>query len=103
MQNVILILIVVVAMTFRQWMNRLSEMRFPNTFTHRTIFIAITTVLFHFIIYLFIPSLYLRFQEDRRGSALNMISNQAVSFILVQMVLAGLDLMYCCWSRDSAR
>ena len=60
-QNVILIFLVVIALSFRGWMNRLSEMRFPNTYTRRTMFIVITTVLFHFVFYLFLPTSYLRF------------------------------------------
>ena len=63
-------------------------------------FIVITTVMFHFIFYLFIPSSYLRFLDDRRGPILNMISNQALSFIVVQVVLAGFDMMYCCWNKN---
>ena len=98
-QNLILLFLVAVALTFRSWMNRLSEMRFPNTYTRRTMFIVITTVLFHFIFYLFIPSSYLRFSEDMRGSILNLISNQALNFIIVQVVLAGFDMMFCCWSK----
>ena len=97
--NVILLFLVAVALTFRGWMNKLSQMRFPDTFTRRTMFIVITTVLFHVIFYLFIPSLYLRFREDDRGSVLNLISNQAINFIIVQLILAGCDLMYCCWNR----
>ena len=98
-QNVILLFIVVVALTFRGWMNKLSEMRFPNTYTRRTMFIVITTVLFHFIFYLFIPSIYLAFDTDNRGSILTLFSNQAITFIVVQVVLSGMDLMYCCWNR----
>ena len=74
-------------------------MRFPDTYTHRTMFIVITTVLFHFIFYLIIPSLYLRFKEDDRGKVLNLISMQAINFIIVQVILSGFDLMYCCWNR----
>jgi hypothetical protein len=99
LQNFIMIFIVGVALTFRQLMNRLSEMRFPNTYTSRTLFIVITTVLFHFIFYLFIPSTYLRVDYSKRGSILGIISNQALTFILVQITLAGFDLMYCCWNR----
>ena len=98
-QNIILFFLVAVALTFRSWMNKLSEMRFPNTYTRRTMFIVITTVLFHFIFYLFIPSSYLRFSDNMRGSILNLISNQALTFIIVQIVLAGFDLMFCCWNR----
>ena len=101
-QNVILIFLVALALTFRSWMDRLSEMRFPNTYTRRAMFIVITTVLFHFIFYLFIPSSYLRFNEEERGNILNLMSNQALTFIMVQVLLSAFDLMYCCWNRRRA-
>ena len=97
--NFILIFIVFVGLTFRSLMNKLSEMRYPNTFTNRAMFIVITTVLFHFIFYLFIPNFYLLFHDDLRAAILGLISNQAINFIIVQVTLAGFDLMYCCWNR----
>lgn len=63
-------------------------------------FIVITTVLFHFLFYLFVPSLYLRLDHNLRGAVLNLISNQSITFIIVQIILAGFDLMYCCWNRS---
>ena len=102
-QNTILLILVAVALTFRQLMNKLAEMRFPNTYTSRTMFIVITTVLFHFIFYLILPSFYLRFNVEKRGPVLNLVSNQSITFIIVQIILAGFDLMYCCWNRSRAR
>ena len=61
----ILIFVVVVALSFRQWMNKLSEMRHPNTQTSRTMFIVLTTVLFHFIYYIIIPTFYFNFAKDK--------------------------------------
>lgn len=84
-------------------MNRLADMRYPNTYTSRTMFIVITTVLFHFIFYLFIPSMYLYSNDELRGGILGLISNQAINFIVVQVTLAGFDLMYCCWNRRKAQ
>jgi len=46
-------------------MNKLSDMRNPNTYTSRTMFIVITTVLFHFIYYIVIPTIYFALAEDR--------------------------------------
>jgi len=66
-------------------------------------FIVITTVLFHFLFYLLIPSLYLRFNVDKRGELLNLISNQSITFIIVQITLAGFDLMYCCWNKRKTK
>ncbi len=84
-------------------MNKLSEMRFPNTYASRALFIVATTVLFHFIFYLFVPSSYLYLNNGLRGGILSLISNQSINFIIVQVTLAGFDLMYCCWNKRKAQ
>lgn len=78
-------------------------MRYPNTYTNKTLFIVVTTLLFHFIYYLIIPTMYLRFQEDSRGRILKVISNQTINFVIVHIIIAGFDLMYCCWNRRQQR
>ena len=79
-------------------MDRLSDMRYPYTTSKRIMFIVITTVMLHFIFYLWIPSTYLNFYHDYRGEILNLVSNQAVTTVIVQMLLASFDLFYCCWN-----
>ena len=74
-------------------------MRFPNTYSARAMFIVITTVLFHFIFYLVAPSIYLKF-SDKSGPIMTLISNQAINFMIVQIIMAGFDLMFCCWNRN---
>ncbi len=56
--NVILLLIVVIALTFRFLMNKLSEMRHPTTYTNRSLFIIITTTFFHFLYYIIVPTVH---------------------------------------------
>ena len=63
--QIILTILVVIALTFRYLMNQLSEMRHPNTQTSRTMFIVLTTVLFHFIYYIIIPTFYFWLAQDR--------------------------------------
>lgn len=48
-------------------MNILSEMRKPNTQTHRTMFIIVTTVLFHFLYYIIVPTITLTTSDDREN------------------------------------
>jgi magnesium-transporting ATPase (P-type) len=62
--NILMTIMVPISLTFRQLMNKLSEMRRPNTQTNRTLFIVITTVLFHFIYYIIIPTFYLKSSKD---------------------------------------
>ena len=97
--NVVLLGVVVVALIYRQLMNRVSEMRFPATFTARSMFIITTTILYHLVNYLFVPSLFLWFNPHKRGGILQLTCTQAFNFILVQAILAGYDLMWCCWNK----
>lgn len=99
MQFLILIFITALAITFRFIMDRLSELRFPNTYTQRTMFIVMTTVVFHYLFYLFIPCIYLAVEVERRGDVLKLMSNQTISFVLVQFLLCGVDIMHWFWNR----
>lgn len=100
--NVIMTLLVPIALTFRQLMNRLSEMRRPNTQTSRTMFIVVTTVLFHFIYYIIIPTFYLRFNYEKvqdKNKILFIITNQTFNFLVVQFILAYIDFIFCQWNK----
>ena len=98
--NIILIILVIIALTFRFLMNKLSEMRYPNTQTSRTMFIVVTTVLFHFLYYIIIPTLYYWQADDNiKNKTLLVITNQTVNFLIVQFILAAVDLMHCCWTK----
>jgi hypothetical protein len=75
-------------------------MRRPNTQTNRTMFIVITTVLFHFIYYILIPTFYLKFSQIvDKNKVLFIITNQTFNFLLVQFILAKLDFIFCQWNR----
>jgi hypothetical protein len=66
-------------------------------------FIVMTTVTFHYLFYLFIPALYLSVEVDRRGEVLKCISNQTISFSVVQVILCSVDIMFCVWNRSRKR
>ena len=97
-QNIILFIVVIVALGFRLIMDKLADMRFPYTYTSRTMSIVITTVMLHFIFYLWLPSTYLNLYHDNRGSILNLFSNQAITTVVVQIILTSMDLFFCCWN-----
>jgi drug/metabolite transporter (DMT)-like permease len=50
--------VVALALCFRAAMNVLSEMRHPNTQTSKTMFIVCTTVIYHFLYFLIIPTIF---------------------------------------------
>lgn len=58
-----------------------------------------TTIVFHYLFYLFIPSIYLAVEKDRRGDVLKCMTSQTISFALMQILLASVDIMYCLWNR----
>jgi hypothetical protein len=102
--NIILIFVVIIALTFRVLMNHLSEMRYPNTQTSRSMFIIVTTVLFHFVYYLIIPTIYFVVAEDQlKNKTLLVVTNQTINFLVIQFILAQVDLMYCFWSRRQVK
>lgn len=76
-------------------------MRRPTTLTNRTIFIILTTVLFHFIYYIIIPTFYLKFSSSVKdqNKVLFIITNQTFNFLIVQYILAYLDFIYCQWNK----
>lgn len=75
-------------------------MRRPNTLTSRTMFIVLTTVLFHFIYYIIIPTFYLNFSTKvDKNKVLTIITNQTFNFLLVQFILAYIDLVFCQWNK----
>lgn len=102
-QNFVLIIVVVIAIGFRLLMDKLADMRFPCTYTSRTMSIVITTVMLHFIFYLWLPSAYLNLYHDIRGSVLNLLSNQAITTVVVQIILTGIDLFFCCWNSNKSK
>ncbi len=102
-QFILLLFMTVLAVTFRFTMDRLSELRFPNTYTQRTMFIVLTTVVFHFLFYLFIPAIYLAIEEQQRGDVLKLISGQTLSFVVLQIVLCQVDIIHCIWGRRRKR
>lgn len=72
----------------------------PNNQTSRTMFIVLTTVLFHFIYYIIIPTFYLRFVgKVDKNRTLFIITNQSFNFLLVQFILAGVDIVFCSWNK----
>lgn len=99
LQFVILLFMTALALAFRQIMNKLSELRFPNTFTQRTQFIVMTTVAFHYLFYLFIPCIYLAIETERRGEVLKLMCGQTLSFVVIHLVFCSVDLIHCLWNR----
>ncbi len=102
-QNFVPLIAVLIALFFRKCVDMLADMRLPITFTQRTMFIIITTTLLHFIFYLWLPSTYLNFYHDMRGQVLNLMSNQALSAVIVQIILTYFDLFYCCWNKNKKK
>ena len=97
--NIVLLFVAVLIIAWRLIMNQLSEMRFPYTLTKRVMYVIITTVLLHFFFYLWIPSLFLKLFHDYRGSTLNLVSNQAITTVIVQLILVFFDFFYCLWNK----
>lgn len=98
------LVVVALALIFRQIMNFLSELRHPNTQTSKTMFIVCTTVIYHFIYFLIAPTIFfLLAKKEEKSLQLHSISYQALNFVIVQLILAGFDIFYCCWASNSTK
>ena len=84
-------------------MDKVAEVRFPYTITSRAFFIVITSVLLHFIFYVWLPSIYLGMFHDIRGETLRLMSNQALMAVVVQIILTYVDLFYCFWNKKKKK
>jgi hypothetical protein len=102
-QFILLLFITALSLAFRLIMDKLSELRFPNTYTQRTMFIVMTTVVFHYLFYLFIPAIYLSIEVEQRGDVLKLISGQTLSFVIVQIILCYVDIIHCLWGKRRKR
>lgn len=92
------------ALSFRQFMNRLSEMRYPNTQTSRTMFIVITTIVFHYIFYLALPTFYFwQAESHEKNKNLLIVTNQTITFIVFQVALASLNIMHLVWKKKQKK
>lgn len=101
--NVILVIAVIIVVVFRHLMDKVAEVRFPYTITSRAFFIVITSVLLHFIFYVWLPSIYLGMFHDIRGETLRLMSNQALMAVVVQIILTYVDLFYCFWNKKKKK
>jgi hypothetical protein len=84
-------------------MNKLADMRKSNTQTSRTLFIVSTTVIYHFIYFLIVPTFYFVAAQEDRSKKLFSISYQALNFIIIQLLIAGFDVFYCCWDKKRTK
>ena len=63
-------------------------------------FIVMTTVVFHYLFYLFIPAIYLAAEKDRRGDVLKCMGSQTIGFVIAQIILSSVDIIYCIWGKS---
>lgn len=100
--TVMALIVVAFALIFRAFMNKLSDLRHPNTQTSRTMFIVCTTVIYHLLYFLILPTIYfLRAEDQDKSMQLFAVSYQAMNFVIVQLFMAGFDVFYCCWANNT--
>ena len=99
----VMLLLAVLGQVFRYVMQVFAAWTFPYTHSQKALFVVVTTVLFHFSFYLFLPSLFLLKQDQFRGEVLKIIAHQTTNFIIIQLVLFGLDIRYFLWNRRRRR
>ena len=63
-------------------------------------FIVLTTVLFHFLYYMIIPTVYFWLAASgEKNKVLEIITNKTFNFLVIQSILVSIDVMHCCWNK----
>lgn len=89
---------------FRMYMEVLAERRHPKTYLESSKFVLATTVMFHLIFYLLIPTLFFVIDNGINQSIkLYALSQQAQIFILIQMVMSSIDFVFRMWRVKKIR
>ncbi len=98
------LVLVAMSILFRVYMTYLASKRNPKDQMQRAKFILVTTVFFHFVFYLIIPTLFFTFGSGlTKTLKLYVISEQARTFIIIQTLLAIIDLSYRTWKRKKTK
>jgi hypothetical protein len=96
----LLIALVMMAMSvgFRMYMEVLAERRYPKTYLEHSKFVLATTVMFHLIFYLLIPTIFFVSDNNINQSIkLYTLAQQAQTFIIIQLLLSWLDFVFRMW------
>ena len=87
---------------YRLYMEKLSEKRNPKNELERSRFILMTTVLFHFVFYLCLPTIFFAAPGGEINSTVKLyvIYQQARTFIIVQLLILIFDIPYRLWKSN---
>lgn len=78
---------------YRFIMAFLSDQRKPNTYLSRTLFIVLTTVLFHLLFYLYLPAIWYAIYSNKNTSSIKLrtLFFQVFVFVIVSIIIASID------------
>lgn len=100
----IAILMLLMSIGFRMYMEVLAQRRFPKTYLDQSKFVLATTVMFHLVFYLVVPTIFFAIPNGINQSIkLYALSQQAQTFILVQLVLSWVDFVFRMWRVKKIR
>ena len=82
---------------YRFIMALLSDQRKPNTYLSRTLFIVLTTVMFHLLFYLYLPAIWYAIFSTKNSSSIKLrtLFFQVFVFVVVSIIIASIDFEYC--------
>jgi uncharacterized membrane protein YagU involved in acid resistance len=88
-------------MIYKRTVDALTEQRRPNTYLSRSVFVVLTTVLFHLLFYLYLPGVYYAISSEKFTSSLILktLFFQVTIFVIFSVVIATLDLRYFIFKR----
>lgn len=96
--------LVALSIYFRVYMDKLSEERNPKDQLEKARFVLISCLTFHLLFYVIIPTLFFMLPGDISETVkLYVISEQARTFIVIQVIIVLVDLPYRMWKKRKVR
>lgn len=102
--GIIALIMMGISILFRMYMEVLAERRHPKTYLEQSKFVLATTVMFHLIFYLIVPTIFFVVPNRINQSIkLYALADQAQTFIIIQLLLSWLDFVFRMWRVKKIR
>jgi hypothetical protein len=102
--NVIALLMMAISVGFRMYMEVLGEQRHPKTYLEQSKFVLLTTVMFHLIFYLVVPTIFFVLPNGINQSVkLYAMADQSQTFIIIQLIMSWVDFVFRMWRVKKIR
>lgn len=102
--NITSLILVFLSIYFRSYMEKLGEERSPKDQLEKSTFVLLSTLTFHIIFFVLLPTFFFMIPSSISPTVkLYVISGQARTFIIIQLIIVLIDMPYRLWKNKKIR